>query len=192
MTLFVFTGKLTPSSLASSTTSLSGSGSDSATSGWFSWLWSWVSEWFYGPDISLHDCLAYFFSADELKGDNMYSCEKCKFFSWITLVGKWRCRNRTTEGGQIFISANSDFESVVFNSGKKMALRAFYFIRALTKALTYYYISRYQRHLLDAIENNWFGVPILSMDFWQNKTMKCKIMTKLEKNWQITTTTKLI
>ena len=28
--------------------------------------------------MSLLDCLAYFFSADELKGDNMYSCDKCK------------------------------------------------------------------------------------------------------------------
>ena len=46
------------------------------------------------------------------------------------------------------------FQSVVFNSGQKMALRAFYFIRALTKALTYYYINRSQRHLLAAIENN--------------------------------------
>jgi len=69
-------GKLTvpPSSAASSTTSLV----SETNSGWFSWIWSWMSEWFYGPDISLHDCLAYFFSADELKGDNMYSCEKCK------------------------------------------------------------------------------------------------------------------
>ena len=48
--------------------------------------------------------------------------------------------------------------SVVFNSGQKMALRAFYFIRALT----YYYIRRSQRHLLAAIENNWFGVPIIT------------------------------
>ena len=31
-----------------------------------------------GPVINLQDCLAAFFSADELKGDNMYSCEKCK------------------------------------------------------------------------------------------------------------------
>merc|ERR1719225_888647 len=69
-------GKLTvpPSSAASSTTSLV----SETNSGWFSWIWSWMSEGFYGPDISLHDCLAYFFSADELKGDNMYSCEKCK------------------------------------------------------------------------------------------------------------------
>ena len=70
-------GKLTlPSSAASSTTSLAGGAENN--SGWFSWIWSWMSEWIYGPDISLHDCLAYFFSADELKGDNMYSCEKCK------------------------------------------------------------------------------------------------------------------
>ena len=55
---------------------------------------------------------------------------------------------------------NRESESVVFNSGQKMALRTFYFIWALTKALTYYYINRSQRHLLAAIENNWFGVPI--------------------------------
>ena len=45
-----------------------------------------------------------------------------------------------------------------------MVLRAFYFIRALTKALIHYYINRSQRHLLVAIENNRFGVfffPIL-------------------------------
>jgi len=55
---------------------------------------------------------------------------------------------------------NRAFQSLVFNSGQKMALRAFYFIRALTKALTYYYINRSQRHLLVAIENNRFGSPI--------------------------------
>ena len=49
---------------------------------------------------------------------------------------------------------NRAFQSVVFNSGQKMALRVFYFTRALTKALTYYYINRSQRHLLAAIENN--------------------------------------
>ena len=46
---------------------------------------------------------------------------------------------------------NRAFQSVVFNSGQMMALRAFYFIRALTNALTYYYINRSQRHLLAAI-----------------------------------------
>ena len=33
---------------------------------------------FVGPTITLRDCLSAFFSADELKGDNMYSCEQCK------------------------------------------------------------------------------------------------------------------
>ena len=35
-----------------------------------------------------------------------------------------------------------------------MALRAFYFIRILTKGLTYCYMERSQRHLLTASENN--------------------------------------
>ena len=69
------------SSSMSSNTSLS-TGSD-ANSGWFSWMWSWLGEWIYGPNISLQDCLAYFFSADELKGDNMYSCEKCEIYIFI-------------------------------------------------------------------------------------------------------------
>ena len=47
-------------------------------SGWLSWMYNWFSGWFYGPNITLVDCLSYFFSADELKGDNMYSCERCK------------------------------------------------------------------------------------------------------------------
>ncbi|CAH0390547.1 unnamed protein product [Bemisia tabaci] len=46
--------------------------------GWFVWFWEWLCSWFWGPTVGLHDCLAAFFSADELKGDNMYSCEKCK------------------------------------------------------------------------------------------------------------------
>ncbi|KAH0539531.1 ubiquitin carboxyl-terminal hydrolase 20 [Cotesia glomerata] len=46
-------------------------------SGWISWLVQWMRSWFWGPVVSLHDCLAAFFSADELKGDNVYSCEKC-------------------------------------------------------------------------------------------------------------------
>ncbi|XP_074655920.1 ubiquitin carboxyl-terminal hydrolase 20-like [Tubulanus polymorphus] len=46
--------------------------------GWVTWMWSWMKSWFWGPTITLQDCLAAFFSADELKGDNMYSCERCK------------------------------------------------------------------------------------------------------------------
>ncbi|XP_076055896.1 ubiquitin carboxyl-terminal hydrolase 20-like isoform X2 [Oratosquilla oratoria] len=50
---------------------------DGGRDGWMWWMWSWVRSWFWGPSVSLHHCLAAFFSADELKGDNMYSCEKC-------------------------------------------------------------------------------------------------------------------
>ncbi|XP_044288243.1 ubiquitin carboxyl-terminal hydrolase 33 isoform X1 [Varanus komodoensis] len=39
---------------------------------------SCVRSWFWGPTVTLQDCLAAFFARDELKGDNMYSCEKCK------------------------------------------------------------------------------------------------------------------
>ncbi|XP_055895796.1 ubiquitin carboxyl-terminal hydrolase 20-like isoform X1 [Biomphalaria glabrata] len=46
--------------------------------GWLSWIYSWMKSWIIGPTITLQHCLLAFFSADELKGDNMYSCEKCK------------------------------------------------------------------------------------------------------------------
>ncbi|XP_034942998.1 ubiquitin carboxyl-terminal hydrolase 20 [Chelonus insularis] len=46
-------------------------------SSWFSWFFQLLRSWIWGPVVSLHDCLAAFFSADELKGDNVYSCEKC-------------------------------------------------------------------------------------------------------------------
>uniref|UniRef100_I3M629 Ubiquitin carboxyl-terminal hydrolase n=1 Tax=Ictidomys tridecemlineatus TaxID=43179 RepID=I3M629_ICTTR len=39
---------------------------------------SCTPSWFWGPVVTLEDCLAAFFAADELKGDNMYSCERCK------------------------------------------------------------------------------------------------------------------
>lgn len=45
--------------------------------GWVSWIFTWLRSWFYGPTVTLHDCLSAFFSTDELKGDNMYSCERC-------------------------------------------------------------------------------------------------------------------
>ncbi|XP_022673215.1 ubiquitin carboxyl-terminal hydrolase 20-like isoform X2 [Varroa destructor] len=45
--------------------------------GWIEWLFGWLWAWVWGPSVSLTDCLAAFFSADELKGDNMYSCGKC-------------------------------------------------------------------------------------------------------------------
>lgn len=46
--------------------------------GWVASIFEWLRRWFLGPQVTLQDCLSAFFSADELKGDNMYSCEKCK------------------------------------------------------------------------------------------------------------------
>ena len=40
------------------------------------YYWSQTNLW--GPTITLNDCLNAFFSTDELKDNNMYSCEKCK------------------------------------------------------------------------------------------------------------------
>lgn len=44
---------------------------------WMWYMWNWFRSFFWGPAVNLHDCMGAFFSADELKGDNMYSCEKC-------------------------------------------------------------------------------------------------------------------
>ncbi|XP_039297772.1 ubiquitin carboxyl-terminal hydrolase 20 [Nilaparvata lugens] len=49
--------------------------------GWLNLIWEWLCSWFWGPAVSLHDCLAAFFSADELKGDNMYRWIEDKQFS---------------------------------------------------------------------------------------------------------------
>ncbi|XP_063067032.1 ubiquitin carboxyl-terminal hydrolase 20 isoform X2 [Engraulis encrasicolus] len=57
-----------------------------AAQGWISYIMdsirkfvvSCIPNWFWGPMVTLEDCLAAFFAADELKGDNMYSCERCK------------------------------------------------------------------------------------------------------------------
>ncbi|MGH0141985.1 UNVERIFIED_CONTAM: hypothetical protein FKN15_043227 [Acipenser sinensis] len=53
--------------------------------GWISYIMDYIRRlvscipnWFWGPVVTLEDCLAAFFAADELKGDNMYSCERCK------------------------------------------------------------------------------------------------------------------
>jgi ubiquitin carboxyl-terminal hydrolase 20/33 len=45
---------------------------------WISWVWDWFKSFFVGPVPTLEDCFSAFFSSDELKGKNMYSCEKCK------------------------------------------------------------------------------------------------------------------
>uniref|UniRef100_A0A3P9JHV5 Ubiquitin carboxyl-terminal hydrolase n=1 Tax=Oryzias latipes TaxID=8090 RepID=A0A3P9JHV5_ORYLA len=57
-----------------------------SSQGWISFIMdsirrfvvSCIPTWFWGPMVTLEDCLAAFFAADELKGDNMYSCERCK------------------------------------------------------------------------------------------------------------------
>uniref|UniRef100_A0A1A8N590 Ubiquitin carboxyl-terminal hydrolase n=1 Tax=Nothobranchius pienaari TaxID=704102 RepID=A0A1A8N590_9TELE len=49
-----------------------------APQGWIALVMEYIKSWFWGPVVTLQDCLAAFFARDELKGDNMYSCEKCK------------------------------------------------------------------------------------------------------------------
>ncbi|XP_068958351.1 ubiquitin carboxyl-terminal hydrolase 33 [Petaurus breviceps papuanus] len=49
-----------------------------APQGWIALLMEYLRSWFWGPVVTLQDCLAAFFARDELKGDNMYSCERCK------------------------------------------------------------------------------------------------------------------
>ncbi|XP_015222450.2 ubiquitin carboxyl-terminal hydrolase 20 isoform X1 [Lepisosteus oculatus] len=57
-----------------------------SSQGWISFIMDYIRRfvvscipnWFWGPVVTLEDCLAAFFAADELKGDNMYSCERCK------------------------------------------------------------------------------------------------------------------
>ncbi|XP_018420260.1 PREDICTED: ubiquitin carboxyl-terminal hydrolase 20 [Nanorana parkeri] len=59
---------------------------DYSSQGWLGYLMDYIRRfvvscipsWFWGPVVTLEDCLAAFFAADELKGDNMYSCERCK------------------------------------------------------------------------------------------------------------------
>ncbi|XP_018497104.2 ubiquitin carboxyl-terminal hydrolase 20-like [Galendromus occidentalis] len=63
--------------LTSSSTSLNSLASSQGQQGWMDWLLRWLYSWVWGPSVSLTDCLAAFFSADELEGDNMYSCGKC-------------------------------------------------------------------------------------------------------------------
>ncbi|XP_046307852.1 ubiquitin carboxyl-terminal hydrolase 20 isoform X2 [Marmota monax] len=61
-------------------------GDSYTTQGWLAFIMEYIRRfvvsctpsWFWGPVVTLEDCLAAFFAADELKGDNMYSCERCK------------------------------------------------------------------------------------------------------------------
>jgi len=46
--------------------------------GWYDWAVDWIKWFLWGPSPTINECLGAFFSSDELKGKNMYSCEKCK------------------------------------------------------------------------------------------------------------------
>lgn len=63
---------------ASQSSTSKGGACGEVNQGWIASMLTWIKSWFVGPTITLQDCLAAFFSADELKGDNMYSCDKCK------------------------------------------------------------------------------------------------------------------
>ncbi|XP_069497766.1 ubiquitin carboxyl-terminal hydrolase 33 isoform X2 [Ambystoma mexicanum] len=70
--------KLHSSSHQSSLVKAGSCGDAYAPQGWISFFMEYFKSWFWGPVVTLQDCLAAFFTRDELKGDNMYSCEKCK------------------------------------------------------------------------------------------------------------------
>jgi ubiquitin carboxyl-terminal hydrolase 20/33 len=44
------------------------------------WFLDWFSQlgnWFWGPQVTLQDCLSVFFGTDPLEGENEYSCDIC-------------------------------------------------------------------------------------------------------------------
>lgn len=45
--------------------------------GFFAWFYQYFSNWLWGPQVTLKDCLSIFFGSDPLEGDNEYSCEVC-------------------------------------------------------------------------------------------------------------------
>ena len=45
---------------------------------WIGWMAEIVKGYLWTQTIRLQECLQAFFSDDDLRGDNMYSCEKCK------------------------------------------------------------------------------------------------------------------
>lgn len=58
---------------------------------WVWWFFVWLKSWFWGPAVSLHDCMGAFFSADELKGESPESL----IFSYINiqsilLISRWQ------------------------------------------------------------------------------------------------------
>uniref|UniRef100_A0A4W3JJC8 Ubiquitin carboxyl-terminal hydrolase n=1 Tax=Callorhinchus milii TaxID=7868 RepID=A0A4W3JJC8_CALMI len=49
-----------------------------ATQGWVAFLMDYIRSWFWGPVVTLEDCLAAFFAADELKGQLRNGVKYCK------------------------------------------------------------------------------------------------------------------
>jgi len=50
----------------------------SGSQGWLGWMADLVKGYLWTPTIKLEECFSAFFSEDELRGENMYSCENCK------------------------------------------------------------------------------------------------------------------
>lgn len=48
------------------------------SNGWIGWFFDIMKGYVWSNQIQLADCLSSFFSDDDLKDENMYSCEKCK------------------------------------------------------------------------------------------------------------------
>lgn len=51
---------------------------ENQSNGWIGWIFDTMRGYMWSNPIQLGDCLSYFFSDDDLKDENMYSCEKCK------------------------------------------------------------------------------------------------------------------
>ena len=86
------------------------------------------------------------------------------------------CKLRTYQLSICCWRVNWAFQSIVFNSDRNIVLRRFYFIIALTNALTHYWIYCSQRHLLASIENNWLEGPIACL---KDKKLKNEFIFEL-------------
>lgn len=66
-----------------SATSLTNSDPNQQYQSWLGWIVDVMKGYVWSSTIKLSDCLTAFFSEDDLRGDNMYSCEKCKKYLFI-------------------------------------------------------------------------------------------------------------
>lgn len=140
-------------------------------SGWISWLVQWMRSWFWGPVVSLHDCLSAFFSADELKGDNMYSCEKCNKlrngikFSKVLELPEILCIHLKRFRHELMFS--SKIANYVSFPLEGLDMRPYLHKECVSKVTTYDLISvichhgtagggHYTCYALNSIVNQWF------------------------------------